>query len=47
MLKIQQSVRVPAILGTAIGALSGGSVGQGAIYGTAIGAGLGVAKANY
>lgn len=34
-----------AALGTAMGALSSGSVGKGAIYGTAIGGGLGVAKA--
>lgn len=34
-----------AVLGTALGALAGGSVGKGAIYGTAIGGGLGVAKA--
>lgn len=33
-----------AVLGTAMGALSGGSVGRGAIYGTALGAGLGVVK---
>ena len=34
-----------AALGTAMGALSSGSVGKGAIYGTAIGGGLGLAKA--
>lgn len=34
-----------AALGTAMGPLSGGSVGRGAIYGTAIGGGLGAAKA--
>jgi len=34
-----------AALGTAMGALSQGSVGKGAIYGTAIGAGLGVGAA--
>lgn len=34
-----------AVLGTALGALSGGSVGLGAVYGTALGAGLGVIKA--
>ena len=34
-----------AALGTAMGALSRGSVGKGAIYGTAIGAGLGVGAA--
>lgn len=34
-----------AVLGTAMGPLSGGSVGKGAIYGTAIGGGLGLAKA--
>lgn len=33
-----------AILGTVMGAVSGGSVGKGAIYGTAIGAGGGVVK---
>jgi len=33
-----------AILGTALGALSGGGVGKGAIYGTAIGGGLGLSK---
>lgn len=33
-----------AVLGTAMGALSGGSVGRGAIYGTALGAGMGVIK---
>ncbi len=33
-----------AALGTAMGALSSGSVGKGAIYGTAIGGGLGVIK---
>ena len=33
-----------AVLGTALGALSGGSVGMGAVYGTAIGAGLGLIK---
>lgn len=34
-----------AILGTALGALSGGSVGRGAIYGTAVGGGLGAVAA--
>ena len=34
-----------AVLGTALGAMSGGSVGKGAIYGTAVGGGLGLAKA--
>ena len=34
-----------AALGTAMGALSSGSVGKGAIYGTALGGGLGVIKA--
>lgn len=34
-----------AVLGTAMGALSGGSVGRGAIYGTALGGGLGLVKA--
>lgn len=33
-----------AVLGTAMGALSSGSVGKGAIYGTALGGGLGLAK---
>lgn len=33
-----------AALGTAMGALSSGSVGKGAVYGTAIGAGLGMAR---
>ncbi|MBQ9244853.1 hypothetical protein IJ182_01145 [bacterium] len=33
---------VGAALGTAMGALSGGKVGRGAIYGTAIGGGMGV-----
>ena len=33
-----------AVLGTALGAVSGGSVGRGAVYGTAIGAGLGLIK---
>ena len=33
-----------AILGTVMGAVSGGSVGKGAVYGTAIGAGGGVVK---
>lgn len=33
-----------AVLGTAMGPLSGGSVGKGAIYGTAIGGGLGIIK---
>lgn len=33
-----------AVLGTAMGALSGGSVGKGAIYGTALGAGMGIIK---
>ncbi len=33
-----------AALGTAMGALSGGSVGRGAVYGTAVGAGLGLIK---
>jgi len=33
-----------AVLGTAMGALSSGSVGKGAIYGTAIGGGLGLIK---
>ncbi len=33
-----------AALGTAMGALAGGSVGKGAIYGTAIGGGLGLLK---
>ena len=33
---------VGAALGTAMGALSGGKVGKGAIYGTAIGGGMGV-----
>ena len=33
-----------AVLGTAMGALSGGSVGRGAVYGTAVGAGLGLIK---
>jgi len=33
-----------AVLGTALGALSGGSVGKGAVYGTAVGAGLGLIK---
>ena len=36
---------VGALAGTALGPLSGGSVGKGAIYGTAIGGGVGVAKA--
>lgn len=35
---------VGALLGTALGPLSGGRVGRGAIYGTAIGAGLGAAS---
>lgn len=34
-----------AALGTAMGALASGSVGKGAIYGTALGGGLGVVKA--
>lgn len=33
-----------AVLGTAMGALSSGSVGKGAIYGTAVGGGLGLVK---
>ncbi|MBQ3640996.1 hypothetical protein II906_03605, partial [bacterium] len=33
-----------AVLGTAMGALSSGSVGRGAIYGTALGGGLALAK---
>ena len=33
-----------AVLGTAMGALSSGSVGRGAIYGTALGGGLGLIK---
>lgn len=33
-----------AALGTAMGALSSGSVGKGAIYGTALGGGIGLAK---
>ncbi len=33
-----------AVLGTAMGALSSGSVGKGAIYGTALGGGLGLGK---
>ena len=33
-----------AVLGTALGPLSGGSVGKGAVYGTAVGAGLGLLK---
>lgn len=33
-----------AVLGTAMGALSSGSVGKGAIYGTALGAGMGLIK---
>ena len=33
-----------AVLGTAMGALSSGSVGKGAIYGTALGGGLALAK---
>jgi uncharacterized membrane protein len=33
-----------AVLGTAMGALAGGSVGRGAIYGTAVGGGIGLAK---
>jgi len=33
-----------AVLGTAMGALSGGSVGRGAVYGTAVGAGIGLVK---
>ncbi len=33
-----------AVLGTAMGALSGGSVGKGAVYGTAVGGGLGLIK---
>ncbi len=33
-----------AVLGTAMGALSGGSVGRGAVYGTAVGAGMGIIK---
>ncbi len=33
-----------AVLGTAMGALSSGSVGKGAIYGTAVGGGLGLGK---
>ena len=33
-----------AVLGTALGAMSGGSVGKGAVYGTALGGGLGIAK---
>lgn len=33
-----------AVLGTAMGALSGGSVGRGAVYGTALGAGMGIIK---
>ena len=36
---------VGALAGTALGPLSGGSVGKGAIYGTAVGGGVGVAKA--
>ena len=31
-----------AVLGTALGAMSGGSVGKGAVYGTALGGGLGL-----
>ena len=34
-----------AILGTAIGPLSGGEVGRGAVYGTAVGGGLGLLNA--
>lgn len=34
-----------ALLGTAMGPLSGGQVGRGAIYGTAVGAGLGLGAA--
>jgi len=34
-----------AVLGTAMGPLSGGSVGKGAVYGTALGGGIGLAKA--
>ena len=33
-----------AVVGLTMGALSGGSVGKGAIYGTAVGAGAGLAK---
>lgn len=33
-----------ALLGTALGPLSGGEVGRGAVYGTAVGAGAGLAK---
>ena len=33
-----------AVLGTAMGALSGGKVGRGAVYGTALGGGLGLIK---
>ena len=31
-------------MGTAMGALSGGSVGRGAVYGTAVGGGMGMAQ---
>ena len=34
-----------AVLGTAMGALSGGKVGKGAIYGTAVGGGIGLVSA--
>ncbi|MCD7879997.1 MAG: hypothetical protein LUG16_08720 [Candidatus Gastranaerophilales bacterium] len=34
-----------AVLGTAMGALSSGSVGKGAVYGTAVGGGLGLGRA--
>lgn len=33
-----------AVLGTAMGALSGGKVGKGAVYGTAVGGGLGLIR---
>ena len=33
-----------AVLGTAMGALSGGKVGRGAVYGTAVGGGLGLIR---
>ena len=33
-----------AVMGTVMGALSGGKVGRGAVYGTAVGAGLGLVK---
>jgi hypothetical protein len=44
LLRGVESAAAGAVLGTALGAASGGRVGKGAIYGTAIGGGVGLAS---